>query len=241
MPLIHTEVLREFLCGQSPYEKADPALVDHSYAHTHVTPRMLEALFSIVRPTFVLEVGSMLGGSAIMMAETLKRLGMDASVVCVDPFTGDTNSWVNPDFRWALRLRNGVPGVLPGFLANVVDKRCDDVIIPINTTSIVGMRALSRAVKDGRISSAPQAIYLDSAHEEGETLLELRLAWQLLQPGGVLFGDDWVWPSVSDDVRALVREVRLDNPAMGRLYAALPNASKDSGVVLCAQNWFLCK
>jgi hypothetical protein len=33
-------------------------------------------------------------------------------------------------------------------------------------------------------------IYLDSAHEQGETLIELALYWNILQPGGVLFGDD---------------------------------------------------
>ena len=33
------------------------------------------------------------------------------------------------------------------------------------------------------------AIYLDSAHEFGETFFELMLFWEVLKPGGVLFGD----------------------------------------------------
>ena len=47
-------------------------------------------------------------------------------------------------------------------------------------------------------------IYLDSAHEQGETLIELALYWNILQPGGILFGDDWSWMTVRCDVKKFV-------------------------------------
>ena len=44
-------------------------------------------------------------------------------------------------------------------------------------------------------------VYVDSAHEIGETLIELFMYWQLLRPGGVLTGDDWLeFPAVKHDV-----------------------------------------
>lgn len=46
-----------------------------------------------------------------------------------------------------------------------------------------------------------QVIFLDSAHEQGETLIELALFWPLIQPGGILFGDDWDWKTVRCDVK----------------------------------------
>ncbi len=46
----------------------------------------------------------------------------------------------------------------------------------------------------------PQVVYLDSAHLQGETYVELELYWLLVQAGGVLVGDDWDWPSVRCDV-----------------------------------------
>lgn len=43
-------------------------------------------------------------------------------------------------------------------------------------------------------------VYVDSAHESGETAVELSLYYQLLKPGGVLMGDDLEWEAVSRDV-----------------------------------------
>ena len=49
----------------------------------------------------------------------------------------------------------------------------------------------------------PQVVYLDSAHEGGETYLELRIAWCMLPPeGGVIMGDDYskYWPGLVEDI-----------------------------------------
>lgn len=44
-------------------------------------------------------------------------------------------------------------------------------------------------------------VYLDSAHECGETFLELSLCFDLLPPGGIIFVDDYfMFPAVRHDV-----------------------------------------
>eukprot|EP00122_Pirum_gemmata_P004471 Pgem_evm1s4062 len=43
-------------------------------------------------------------------------------------------------------------------------------------------------------------IYLDSAHEKDETLIELQIAWSLLPDYGILWGDDWGWEAVRNDL-----------------------------------------
>ncbi|XRB17684.1 hypothetical protein RI054_16g75290 [Pseudoscourfieldia marina] len=83
------------------------------------------------------------------------------------------------------------------------------MVLPIQASSIVGMRLIRRLKNEGRISELPQMIYLDSAHEEHETFLELQLAWDILQPGGILLGDDYVWSSVRNDVNKFAKMMGL--------------------------------
>merc|ERR1712048_856774 len=84
-----------------------------------------------------------------------------------------------------------------------------DIVLPLRVTSVIGMRLLRRLEREGRVNALPQVIYLDSAHEQGETLLEVQEAWQLLAAPGILFGDDWSWPGVRADVTAFAHELRL--------------------------------
>ena len=49
-------------------------------------------------------------------------------------------------------------------------------------------------------------IYIDSAHERGETIIEIHLYWQLVRPGGLLMGDDYRdFPAVRSDVDEFAR------------------------------------
>ena len=88
------ELLDNLYNGQSPYSAVDIRYRDEDYPHTNITTELLETLFVHVHePRFILEFGSMLGGSAMIMAQSVKRHGYDANIVCVDPFTGDANMW----------------------------------------------------------------------------------------------------------------------------------------------------
>ena len=53
----------------------------------------------------------------------------------------------------------------------------------MRASSLVGLRYLGQKIAKGAIPS-PHAIYLDSAHEYPETVIEIQAAWALLQPGG---------------------------------------------------------
>lgn len=52
-------------------------------------------------------------------------------------------------------------------------------------------------------------IYLDSAHEVDETLVELRTAYGVINTPGILFGDDYNWKAVADDLKRFVTERRF--------------------------------
>ena len=86
------------------------------------------------------------------------------------------------------------------FLANCKYSGFENKILPINATTSVGIKLLQRLFTQKRISYLPNYIYLDSAHEKDETFIELSLCWNCLTSNGILFGDDWSWDAVREDV-----------------------------------------
>lgn len=199
MGLIGQEIRRVLFGSQDVYADAGPS--DNGYPHTHLSEALIERVIGERQPQYWVEVGSMLGGSALLVARVAERLGCELDIVCVDPFTGDVNMWAwEQDLvrqgKWRfLGLVNGAPTIRQRFLANVKDAGFEGVITPLPATGIVGMRVLER-VSNYR----PDVVYVDSAHEEDETFLELSTAWDFLVKGGLLMGDDLDWPAVRNDV-----------------------------------------
>ncbi|MGA3001047.1 MAG: tetratricopeptide repeat protein [Acetobacteraceae bacterium] len=241
------QLCRELYGGDSPLAHADPQYVDAGYPHTNLRPELIESILDAVRPRFWLELGSMLGGSAIRTAAIIKAQMAPTEIVCIDPFTGDVNMWAREQPKkhageWQfLRLERGRPTIYERFLANVTTAGHDDIILPIAATSIVGIRLLRRLADEQRLAALPDVIYLDSAHEPDETFLELRNCWDLLQPGGVLMGDDWDWDAVRNDVLRFVETVRLNYEARQRLAERHPRFVQQEGVLLDRGQWVLTK
>eukprot|EP00435_Cladocopium_sp_Y103_P003351 s4384_g1.t1 len=183
-------------------------------------------------PRFIVEVGSLHGHSAIQMATVLDKLQMtEVPILCIDPFTGDTNMWASYQQDQSVggwvNIIDGRMTVFDQFMANVqfaVNRSVSKHhILPFQATSTVGARWL---VQKG---FAPDLIFLDSAHELDETYLELSLYFNLLEPGGILFGDDYGWPAVKKDVDRFVEQHNLqfgyENPIDLRIARAQAGAT----------------
>lgn len=139
--------------------------------------------------TFYLEAGSFKGGSIIRAVHTVLNSphaegdrGKDISFVAMDPWIGDVNMWAwnlkafkhGHDFL-AQREDTGQPGIYEVFRANVIaDATAGPRVLPIQTTALIGMKTLVRLLREKRITTLPQAIYLDSAHEKDETYIEVK-------------------------------------------------------------------
>lgn len=193
---------------------------------THEIVRTVMDVFGSAPPKLWVEVGSFLGNSAITTAETLKALNASTGIVCIDPFTGMWSMWsYRKQFRdhFSLGRREsqtvadgmllmdefGHSRIYEVFLANIRASGHEDIVMPIRISSISGLRLLRKLHEQGRTDTLPQVIYLDSAHEPNETLLEIRDAWTTLQAPGLVFGDDWSWPGVRQDVSTFAREADL--------------------------------
>lgn len=234
---IHTygalQVLREELFTDvDPYRFLDhpcarPYKPQSRNPDSHLTSEIIKVVLQWIgyAPPVWLEVGSFVGDSAITTARTLKELSVSTGVICIDPFTGMLDMWNNrKGLRTHLGLRErpvtssvadgallmdefGHSRIYEMFLANVRGAGHQDIVMPIRVSSVSGMRILKDLHQDGRIRDLPSVIYLDSAHEPNETLLEVREAWRILERPGVLFGDDWSWPGVRQDVAIFASEL----------------------------------
>ena len=272
--VIHDEIIQQIWNGENPINYSQPRYIDKGYPHTNINPILVKAILNYVKPQFWLEVGSMLGGSAIRTANVMKELDMNTSLVCVDPFTGRnieiiaTHEFINSiavgdvnmlareqsladHNRWRfVRNEKGQPTIYERFRANVMAAQHQDRIIPILATSTVGMKLIMLLKVENRISLLPEVIFLDSAHEEVETLAELHLAWSLLSPGGILMGDDFNWPGVSIDVIKFanhLRQTKKHNLQRTKEFKALLRGSiyeEKSGndtIILLKYLWVLVK
>ena len=239
--MIVQEILQNLYSNISPYESCDMSYVDDNYPHTNIDSQLVSVLTNHLEPNYIVECGSMVGGSAIIMANISKK-----PVLCIDPFTGDVNMWDwEKDSKYKfLRLENGIPTIYKRFLANCKSRMLDKQILPINCTTIVGLKLLNKLYQQKRISSLPNYIYLDSAHEKDETLLELKTCWYTLSSNSILFGDDWNWKSVKDDVvkfsSSVYDEIDLDGiETLSKLL--IGSEIHDTKTLLYNNQWILIK
>ena len=206
-----TTTLLERLYSTNPYEGFDHENYNldlHGWGSDHpVFRKVIEE----VSPKLIVEVGTWKGASAVHMAQCLEDLGMDATIVCVDTWLGAVEFWEDkqdPERYLSLKLKHGYPTVFYQFLANVVKSGFHDVIVPFPQTSTIAARWLRKN------DIQPDLIYVDGSHEEEDVLQDLIDYWQVVAPGGMLFGDDFdeYWPGVRSAVRRFAQlcEIKED-------------------------------
>jgi len=207
-PLLAQTLIDDLYLGLDPLAEvggcvAEGAGVSLDESMTHVSARDIDVVLQLAPEplTFWVELGSYEGGSAILAAKRIQARALrDAAdpvttVLAVDPFV--QLSWRDTPAQRARLLRpDGTSRLYGYFCANVRRESVTDLVLPLAATSLGALRLIAELAQSGSKSiPQPQVIYLDSAHEEGEVLLELRLAWDVLAPGGVIFGDDWILPA----------------------------------------------
>ena len=163
-------------------------------------------LLAAERPRFVVEVGTWKGGSALHMADIIAELGLPTEILCIDTWLGALEFWTDqadPERYKSLALKHGYPTVYYQFLANVCHRGQQARIIPFPQTSATGALWLRY------FDLHAELIYIDGSHEEEDVFADLLAYWEVLTPGGTLFGDDFAWDSVRLAVERFARERRL--------------------------------
>jgi predicted O-methyltransferase YrrM len=171
---------------------------------THIQPATLEKMMALLGrpPRLGLEVGSYVGHGACVLGSLLQQ--HHGVLLCVDTWCGDVNMWLGSAFAPTMGKEDGNPDLYHHFIRRIKAANLDDTVIPVRVSSVVAARMLKV------LGYEIDFVYLDSAHEAGETFLEMNLYYDLLRPGGVLLGDDYSWfPAVQYDVRKFLEFKKL--------------------------------
>lgn len=173
----------EFRCAGAPWDPIYKMLIDH------------------VKPKIILEVGSYIGYSAIRMADYCKENNIeDFSVVCIDPWLDA--GWY-PDH---IQRLHGYPTVYFKFLNNVKSHNHQDVIMPLPMPAITAYKYLTKS------DVKADLIYIDGSHEHDDVYLDFTRYYQLLNKGGVIYGDDWSWSGVQSGVEEGCKDLNISGP-----------------------------
>lgn len=193
--------------GVLPYSAEELAHVEQLYPSQ--AQRSASLLHSMVLealggrpPQLVVEVGSFIGSGAKHVWASLARRrfgdGTDGNrlVLCVDTWQGALMMRMPPgSHAKIIHTTNGFPDIGTTFLRRMKSAGLNDTVYPLPFYSIGAARLLYL------LGYKVDVVYVDSAHELGETLVELSMFWRLLRPGGVLIGDDEYFEAVAHDRR----------------------------------------
>lgn len=157
---------------------------------------LYEAWINNYKPNLIVEVGSFLGYSAIKMAKEVQRLGLPTKVICVDTWLGSPEHYRMYKQKEDVRIgyKNGYPTLYQKFVTGVIESGVQDVIIPFPYPSSVAYKILKNVFST--IDIQPDFIFLDGSHEENDVYMDLFYYYELLKPGGSLWGDDYGWEGV---------------------------------------------
>jgi hypothetical protein len=202
------EAVRKFLVdelfdGVSPYKgfpsREVAALLQPERVKGWGSERtVFRRLMEEVRPRVVVELGSFLGASATHMGAVARELGLETDIFCFDDFRG----W--PGFRSGdladIRQQNGDVMLMNQFMQNVVHRNLSGSVLPVPFGTVA---ALSSFCKWGIYADL---IEVDASHDFHSAWADINIAFQLLRPGGVMFGHDY---RTAADKRGVRRAVDL--------------------------------
>ena len=119
-------------------------------------------------PQRILEIGSWQGGSTV----SLNHIYPNANITCIDAWDGldERDTALKPE--------------------SFFDKNTAHFADRLRKLKLFSLPALTKLITDGETFDF---IYIDGSHFEDDVLLDTYLAWQVLQVGGVMVWDDYLW------------------------------------------------
>lgn len=172
----------------NPYDNFNANIYKNDIGGWHGNHPIFFDLLDNLNPKLILEIGTWKGQSAINMAKISKDLELETKIVCLDTWLGSIdfiNAESRLDFERDAYPQFGYPKVYYQFLANVINNKVTDIIIPFPQTSSIGCRWLEEK------NILFDLIYIDGSNDYRDIMLDLQSAWLILKNGGVIFGDDY--------------------------------------------------
>lgn len=153
-----------------------------------------------IKPKTIIEVGTWKGMSAIMMYRAAEALNLDFKLICVDTWLGGIEHMPGQPFGNLYQEKFGYPKLYQQFLSNMQIGNCIERLETIPNTSINAARWL----KKNNVKA--QLIYVDGSHESPDVYNDVRHYYDILDQGGIMFGDDYQHPPLNSDLNKFCDE-----------------------------------
>jgi cephalosporin hydroxylase len=188
----------EFFGLKSPYTRFDKnSIPKYSEIKNWQYPdsvMIFEKFISNYKPKLIIEIGTFLGWSAITMGSICKKYNLDTKILCVDTWLGSVEHW-RVDLCNELKqydfFQNGTSIMFDNFCKNVISHELENYIIPIPNTSNIAYQIFNH------YNIKAELIYIDGDHSYEGVLNDLKLYFNILNSGGIIFGDDVCWEDVN--------------------------------------------
>jgi len=196
---------------KNPYTRFDKSLLIKNYKHIsnkeywfykNSIP-LFERLIKDIKPKTIIEVGSFLGYSAVNMGKICKENDLNTKILCIDTWLGSHEHWTIDNHKYLENydyFENGISSMYDRFIQIVLSHNLENNIIPLPNTSYNMYHILKNLNITGDL------IFVDGEHSAKGVYEDLINYWQLLNPGGVLFGDDFTWSSVKEGCKKFSNE-----------------------------------
>lgn len=153
----------------------------------------LTLLATQTKARVIVDVGAWFGQSTATLAKAQATAAPDGVVIAVDTFLGSPEHWMmkRKEVHPALNFHQGRPRFYETFLSNMMHLGLSGRVFPLAQTAEGAAWLLKQ------LNIAPQLVHLDASHRYRQVAAEMETYWDLLEPGGVLMGDDFQFAEVS--------------------------------------------
>ena len=211
MPETLTDQLIRIIHQTSPYQDFNVDNYKLDLRGWGFASPVFEILIIENRPKIIIEVGTWNGSSAITMAKYAQEHGLETTIICIDTWLGSPEHRIDQDYRESLHLNHGFPRIYYQFLANVILSGMQHCIVPLPQVSLSACRWLAQMGFSDKFGKA-DLIYIDADHTFNSVYPDITEFWNLLSPGGVMFGDDYndTWPGVKKAVNLFAKNINKE-------------------------------
>ncbi len=149
----------------------------------------IKNIMNQINPKTIVEVGSWMGLSTSFIAQNMPN---NCILYAIDTWNGSPEHKDDPVYSKYL------PNLYALFLSNMRQLGLAEKIVPIRMSSIEAVKSLNLF---------PDFIYLDASHKYEDVCDDISNWYKKLKPGGILSGDDWMWPSVRTAVEKMAKDL----------------------------------
>ena len=184
------------LFGKDPYQGFEPVISEADLQGWGGNHPLLTRFAQENTPSVIIDLGVWKGQSTNTLASAQNHVRRDGIVIAIDTFLGNPQHWdtSRDDAFPLLLMENGMPQFYPIFLSNMVLNGHQKRVLPLAQTAANAAAILKRC------GIKAQVVHLDCNTTYEAFSLDANTYWDLLEPNGILIGDNFTWPHIAKAV-----------------------------------------